>query len=106
MTDTILVATTFSEKEEALDMARYLLQERLIACGQISSPMDSLYQWKGKIEQEKEYRLTMKSSEAHWEALEREISRKHSYDVPEIIAMKALHVSSNYQQWLKEELLS
>ena len=55
MNNIILVTTTFSTKDEALQMAKFLLDNHLIACVQLSSPVESLYWWKGKIEQEQEF---------------------------------------------------
>jgi periplasmic divalent cation tolerance protein len=104
MNDTILVFTTFEEKEEALQLSRILLEKRLIACAQIDSPVDSLYWWDGVIEQAKEYRLVMKSRQALWEELEQEIRSCHSYDVPEILAVPVSAISSNYQKWLQGAL--
>ena len=104
MSDTILVYTTFEEKEEALSLARLLLQKRLVACVQIDSPCDSLYWWNGKVEQAKEYRLLMKSSMSLWEELEAKIKKHHSYDIPEIVAVPASAISADYQKWLQEAL--
>lgn len=104
MSDTIVVTTTFTSEEEALSLGKLLLKKRLVACVQISAPVHSLYWWKGEIEQEKEYRLTMKSSAPLWEVLEEEIRLSHSYDVPEILAVSASAVSKDYEQWLLGEL--
>jgi periplasmic divalent cation tolerance protein len=106
MSDTILVYTTFEDKEEALQLGRILLEKRLIACAQIDSPVDSLYWWNGVIEQAKEYRLVMKSSQLLWEELEQEIRRCHSYDVPEILAIPVSAIGSDYQKWMQGVLQS
>jgi periplasmic divalent cation tolerance protein len=104
MTDTILVVTTFEDKEEARRLGKHLLERRLICCAQISGPVTSQYWWQGKIEQAEEYRLEMKTIQPLWEKLEREIQNSHSYDVPEIIASAVSAVSDSYQKWLYEEL--
>jgi periplasmic divalent cation tolerance protein len=104
MSDTILVYTTFEEKEEALQLGRMLLEKRLIACAQIDSPVDSLYWWNGVIEQAKEYRLVMKSRQSLWEELEQEIRRCHSYDVPEILAVAVTAMGSDYRKWMQGAL--
>jgi periplasmic divalent cation tolerance protein len=101
MSDTILVYTTFEEKEEALKLVRILLEKHLIACAQIDSPVDSLYWWDGVIEQTKEYRIVMKSSQSLWEKLEQEICRYHSYDVPEILAVPVTSISKDYEKWMR-----
>ena len=104
MSNIIQVSTTFSEKEDALQLARYLLDKHLIACAQLSSPFESLYCWKGKVEQEQEFKLTMKTTEALWEKMKAEIEAKHSYDVPEILAFPVLYANEKYKSWLLEEI--
>ena len=101
MSDTILVYTTFKEKEEALKLCRILLKKHLISCVQIDSPVDSLYWWNGVIEQEKEHRLVMKSNQSLFEELQLEIRRNHSYDVPEIIAVPVSGISKKYEEWMQ-----
>ena len=104
MSDTILVYTTFEEKEEALRIGRILLEKRLIACAQIDSAVDSLYWWNGVIEQAKEFRLLMKSRLSSWNELEQEIRNLHSYDTPEIVAVPVSAISADYDKWLQEAL--
>lgn len=104
MSDTILVLTAFEEKEEALRLARILLEKRLVACAQIDSPVDSLFWWDGVIEQTKEFRLLLKSRQSLWHELELEIRKHHSYDVPEIISVLVSDISGQYQNWLQEVL--
>ncbi len=104
MTDTIVVTTTLDKKEDAVYLAKELLQKRLVACAQVSGPVDSLYWWKGEIEQEQEYTLRMKSSQALWDSLKEAIEEQHPYDVPEIIAVEISAVNTAYQKWLIKEL--
>ena len=104
MTETLVVTTTLENKEDAENLARHLLQKRLIACAQLSSPVESFYWWKNSIEQQQEFQLVMKSSKALWDELRDEIEKMHPYDVPEIIATPVSAVSNKYNDWLNEEL--
>ncbi len=104
MSDTIVVSTTLESRDEALGLANLLLRKRLIACAQVSGPVDSLYWWKGEVEQAVEYRLQMKSRASLWEELEGAIRLNHPYDVPEILAAPVTGISSDYRQWLLGEL--
>ena len=90
MGNIIQVSTTFTEKEDALQLARYLLDKQLIVCAQLSPPFVSLYRWKGKVKQEQEFKLTMKTTDVLWNELKAEIETRHSYDVPEILAVPVL----------------
>lgn len=104
MSDIIIVHTTVSSKEEARLMCRTLLEKRLIACAQIDSPVESLYWWKEKIEEAREYRLQMKTRQHLWPALEAEIRDLHSYDIPEILAVSVVKWSEAYADWMGKEL--
>ncbi len=104
MSDTMVVSTTLESKDDASRLADLLLEKRLIACAQISGPVESLYWWKGKVERAIEYKLAMKSRRNLWLELERIIRLNHPYDVPEIIATSNDHISHDYEQWLVGEL--
>lgn len=100
----ILVTTAFAERQEAEKLVETLLQERLIACGQISGPVASSYWWKGTLTQSTEYVLSMKTSTTFYERLENVIRSNHPYDVPEIIAVSITHMSDDYREWMRQEL--
>lgn len=104
MSDAIVVITTVTNKDEALELGKLLLTKRLIGCAQVSGPVQSLYWWKGKIEQDEEYRLIMKSRAPLWQMLEEEIRLNHPYDIPEILATPVSAVNKDYEEWLLEEL--
>jgi periplasmic divalent cation tolerance protein len=67
-------------------IAERLVAERLAACVQISGPITSTYHWKGKIEQEREYVCTAKTSRKNYPEIEKIILELHPYETPEIIA--------------------
>ena len=104
MDNMILITTTVEKKEDAILLAKELLNKRLIGCAQIDGPIESLYWWQGTIEQEPEYRLSVKSIESKWDAIKATIEAKHPYDVPEIIATPVIKENEGYKKWLLEEL--
>ena len=64
--------------------------------------MRSIYRWKGKVETAKEYLLVIKTSRKRFAALQAEVKRLHSYDVPEIIALPIVEGSPEYLKWISE----
>lgn len=96
----ILILTTVDKKETAVKIGRGLLQEKLIACYNLL-PVESGYWWKGKITQEKEFLLILKTKSAHLKKVEEYIKRNHTYKVPEIVAIKAANVNQPYLTWLE-----
>ncbi len=97
----LIVIMTAPNKEEAKKIVRTLLEERLIACGNILDPVSSLFWWKGKIEEEKEVLVLMKSNETLFKKLSKRVTELHSYEVPEILALPIVAGSQAYLDWLK-----
>ncbi len=99
----IQVATTIDKKKKAELLARRLLEQRLVACVQITA-CDSIYHWQGRIEQGSEYLCLMKTRADLLPMLEEAIKELHSYEVPEILATPILSAGTAYRQWLEKEL--
>jgi periplasmic divalent cation tolerance protein len=107
MTDKIVVLVTCASPKEAVRIARALVECKLAACGNIpATPVRSIYRWKGKVESAKETLLILKTSRRRFAALEREVRRLHSYDVPEIIALPIAAGSRPYLAWISESVQS
>lgn len=102
----LLVLSTVSTRAEGRKIAKALLKKRLAACVNISSPVESHYRWKGKIEKAGEFLLMIKTRRALFARLEREIRAQHSYSVPEIVALTLEKGSRRYLSWLAEETVS
>jgi periplasmic divalent cation tolerance protein len=62
----------------------------------------SVYHWKGKVEDSREFLLLVKTSRVHLDDLHKEITRLHSYAVPEFIALPIVAGSADYLSWFAE----
>ena len=102
MSDFIIVLVTCGSEEEALKIAHSLVEERLAACVNVVSPVRSIYRWEGKILDEKEWILFIKTQKERFEDLERKVKSLHSYSVPEIIGLPIVEGSTSYLEWMKE----
>ncbi|MDH5390545.1 MAG: divalent-cation tolerance protein CutA [Candidatus Bathyarchaeota archaeon] len=100
----VVVIITTPNKEEAVKIVRSLLKERLIACANILGPVSSLFWWQGKIDEENEFLVFMKSHKNLFERLSERVTEIHSYDVPEIIALPIIEGSPPYLDWLRASL--
>ncbi len=96
-----IVFMTAPNKQEAVKIVRTLLEERLIACANILDSVHSLFRWKGKIEEEKEVLVLMKSQKSLFKKLSKRVTELHSYDVPEILALPIVEGSQSYLDWMK-----
>jgi len=83
MNPIILLYTTVPSKEVALQIARSLLEKKLIACANIPA-ITSMYQWKDAIENSDEFVLLAKSTSELKEQLIKELKNLHPYETPAI----------------------
>jgi len=98
-----VVLVTCGSRAEARRIARAVVTQRLAACANLlEGRVESVYRWKGKVEQAREFLLLMKTSKARLAALEAEVKRLHSYEVPEFIALPVVEGSPAYLRWLGE----
>ncbi|MCG3112490.1 MAG: divalent-cation tolerance protein CutA [Candidatus Manganitrophus sp. SB1] len=100
--DEIVVLMTTSSKEEGEKIGRALVEMKLAACANIFSPISSIFSWEGKICQEQEALVILKSRRECFARLAEEVKRRHSYSVPEIIALPLVEGSSDYLNWIRE----
>jgi len=100
----IIVLMTASSKDEAEKIAKTLLEERLIACANIISPVHSLFWWQGKIDTAREHLVIMKTQKALFDRICERVKALHSYQIPEIIALPVTEGLKDYLKWLDESL--
>ena len=103
-TEPLVVLVTIPTGEEAQVLSNLLLEKKLIACCNIVPQVVSLYRWQGKIEQDREVLMIMKSRAEVFDELLEIIREKHPYTVPEIIALPIVRGNPDYLNWLKEEI--
>lgn len=99
-----LIQTTCSQKEEAEKLARGLIDKKLAACVQLSSPVTSYYSWQGNLQVDQEYVLSIKTSLEKFAQIETFLYANHSYDVPEVILISLDEIGSRYLAWLDSEV--
>ena len=104
MTDKVVVLSTCGSSQEALRIARSLVEERLAACVNVTSPVRSVYRWQGRDCDEEEFLLVVKTSRMLFDRVRRAIEKLHSYHVPEVVCLPMIDASPNYLNWLTASL--
>ena len=87
MTDILLVLVTAPSAPVAAEIARALVAERLAACGNVVPGLRSIYRWQGRVRDDAEALLLLKTSRARWPALRARVLALHPYEVPEVLAL-------------------
>jgi periplasmic divalent cation tolerance protein len=102
-TDAVVVLTTITNNDEAVALVKELLDRRLIACGTIFSAARSLYRWEGKVADETEAMLMLKTRSGCVEGLRRAFTELHPYKVPELLAIPVTGGLERYLGWINTE---
>lgn len=102
-TDAVVVLTTVASEEEAVTLVRTLLERRLVACGTMYPGARSLYRWQGKVADEREVVVLLKTRSARLESLKSAFSEVHPYKVPELLALPVSAGLEKYLDWINGE---
>lgn len=102
-TDAITVLTTVASADEAVTLVRALLERRLIACGTLLPGARSLYRWEGRIADEPEVLVLLKTRKTRLQGLQAAVEELHPYKVPELLALPVTAGNEKYLAWLNRE---
>ena len=91
--------TTVDSESAARALAQAMIEQQLAVCVQIDAGVQSFYRWKGEVNSECEWRLTVKFLEAQSDRLLAYIQANHPYDIPEWIVVSADQVATDYLDW-------
>jgi periplasmic divalent cation tolerance protein len=98
----LIVFVTTPTIEEANRIAEALVTQRLAACVNIISAIQSIYRWEGKVTRDQESLMVVKTTEERYAELERCVKELHSYSTPEVVALHVERGSEEYLNWLRE----
>jgi periplasmic divalent cation tolerance protein len=100
-----IVLVTCESMRQAQKIANVVVEKRLAACVNIlGGVIQSVYRWKGSVENAKEILMVIKTTKRRLAELEREVKRLHSYDVPEFVVLPIAAGSRQYLGWLEESV--
>lgn len=99
-----LVYTTFPSREAAEEVARPLVEARLVACANILPGMVSLYRWEGAIERADEVVMILKTTAARASDVVEAVRARHPYEVPAILILPVEGGLAAYLGWIGTEV--
>lgn len=100
----ILILCTINDIQKAKEISKFLLENSLIACSNVIPNTVSLYKWDGRICEDNEYLMILKSRSDLFEEIKTIITDMHPYEVPEIISVEIKDGNKSYIDWLNGEL--
>jgi len=100
MSGEMVVLITCPHQKEGQRIGKVLVSEKLAACVNIIPGLVSIFNWEGRLHQEKEILLLVKTRSSCFQKLEKRVRQIHSYSVPEVIGLPIVKGSKNYLNWL------
>ena len=98
-----IVYITTKNSGEAKKIANHLLEKKLIACANIF-PIESMYWWKGEVQEDVEFVVLCKTKDEMFEAVNTEVVNMHEHDTPAVYSWKVDKINDKYSEWVEKEV--
>lgn len=100
----VTIITTVGSAEQAEQLAKALIEARLVACVQIDGPLRSVYRWQGQVCDDAEFRLNCKTVASLREIVVQFLRSRHPYELPEVLVVVS-ESSPDYASWVADQVL-
>jgi len=100
--DLIVVVTSVGTEEQALDIAHALIRNRQAACVNLLPNIHSIYRWKGRVCDDGEYLLLIKTMGREFDGVCRTIEKINTYELPEVLAYRVDGSSPGFAAWIEK----
>jgi periplasmic divalent cation tolerance protein len=95
-----VVMTSVGTEQQAVEISEELIARRLATCVNIVPCLRSIYRWKGKICEDTEYLLFIKTPRRLFDSVSEAVREFHSYELPEILALPVSAAEENFHRWI------
>jgi periplasmic divalent cation tolerance protein len=99
----LLVLVTVPNRKIAEKISRALLDKKLCACVNLVKEIDSFFWWQGKVDNECEILMLIKTKTSLFDELKEAVLKLHPYEVPEVVGVNLTHLNQDYADWLAQE---
>jgi periplasmic divalent cation tolerance protein len=104
MSEAIVVLVTAPTADKAAEIARTLVEEGLAACGNVVPGLRSIYRWEGKVHDEPEALLVLKTRAELFEPLRARVVQVHPYQCPEVLRLDVEAGHLPYLKWIADNV--
>jgi periplasmic divalent cation tolerance protein len=100
--DLIVVVTSVGTEDQALDIAHELIRNRQAACVNLLPNVHSIYRWKGRVCDDGEFLLLIKTRAKEFEGVRETIQKMNTYELPEVLAYRVDEASPGFAAWISK----
>jgi periplasmic divalent cation tolerance protein len=100
VTNKVVILVTAGKLAEAKRIGKHLIEANLAACVNITQPVRSIYRWEGRIAQDQEVLMVIKSTRELFPNVRTAVCKLHSYANPEIICLPIVDGAEEYLAWI------
>ena len=98
----MVVVTSVGTEEQALDVAHALVRAKRAACVNIIPGIHSIYRWKGRVCDDGEMLLLIKTRASNFESVRETIHKVNTYELPEVLGYRVDWASPGFAQWIEK----
>ena len=95
-----MVVTSVGTEEQALDIAHELIRNRQAACVNLLPNVHSIYRWKGRVCDDGEFLLLIKTRVKEFDGVRETIQKLNTYELPEVLAYRVDEASPGFAAWI------
>jgi periplasmic divalent cation tolerance protein len=95
-----VILTSVGTEQQAVEISEELIERRLATCVNIVPCLRSIYRWKGKVCEDTEFLLLIKTPKRLFEQVSEAVREFHSYELPEILALPVEAAERHFQEWV------
>ncbi len=106
MSELTLIYTTCANHQEALRIARVLVEEQLAACANVMPPHTAVYRWQDQIQEEPEVAMLVKTRADLTARVSERIKSLHSYSTPCVVALPIQGGNPDFLIWIGAEVIA
>ena len=98
--DLLVVVTSVGTEVQALDIAHALVRNHQAACVNLMPDVHSIYRWKGRVCEDGEFLLFIKTRASQFEGVRETIQKMNTYELPEVLAYRVDDASPAFASWI------
>ncbi|XP_022224481.2 protein CutA homolog [Drosophila obscura] len=93
---------TTPDKQSAKKLAHGIIDRKIAACVNIIPKIESIYMWEGKVTEDDEYLMMIKTRTERIDELSKFVRENHPHSVPEVISIPIENGNLTYLNWIAQ----